>query len=116
MGGGMRQAGYLAAAGLYALEHQVIRLKEDHEHAQMLASALASVPYVTQIKPVQTNIVIFDLAPSVQPAAYLAYLAEHEVKASAFGPQTIRMVTHLDVNRAMIAHTVDVVERYGSKI
>jgi threonine aldolase len=115
MGGGMRQAGYLAAAGIYALDHQVIRLEEDHEHARILAAALAEVSYVTRIRPVQTNIVVFDLDPSVvTPAAFLEYLSNHGVKASIFGPQTVRFVTHLDVNRAMIAHAVDAIEAFNA--
>ena len=102
MGGGMRQAGYMAAAGIYALDHHVERLKDDHTHAQMLADSLAGQSYTSNIRPVQTNIVIFDLVPPANPAHFLAYLEQHQVKASAFGVQTIRLVTHLDVSRTMI--------------
>lgn len=102
MGGGMRQAGYLAAAGIYALDHHVERLTEDHAHARMLAATLAELPYVHNIRPVQSNIVIFDLQPPTTPAVFLEYLAQNDIKASAFGPQTIRFVTHLDVSREMI--------------
>lgn len=112
MGGGMRQAGYLAAAGIYALEHHVGRLKEDHHHARLLASTLATLKYVGDIRPVQTNIVIFDLLPPVTPTSFLAYLAENDVKASAFGPQTIRLVTHLDVTAEMIGQAVEVLKRF----
>ena len=112
MGGGMRQAGYLAAAGIYALEHHVERLKEDHHHARLLASTLATLKYVGDIRPVQTNIVIFDLLPPVTPTSFLAYLAENGVKASAFGPQTIRLVTHLDVTAEMIGQAVEVLKRF----
>jgi len=101
MGGGMRQAGYLAAAAIYALDNHVERLKEDHANARLLASALAELPYVTNIRPVQTNIVIFDLAPPVTTAVFLDFLKRNGIIASAFGPQTIRFVTHLDVTREM---------------
>ena len=108
MGGGMRQAGYLAAAGIYALDHHVDRLKEDHAHARVLAQALSELSYVGHIRPVQTNIVIFDLHPPLTPAVFLYYLNRNGVAASAFVPQTIRFVTHLDVNRDMIDKTVQI--------
>lgn len=112
MGGGMRQAGYLAAAGMYALDHHVVRLAEDHAHARLLASTLETLDYVSGIRPVQTNIVIFDLVDTVTPAQLLAYLEENGVKASAFGPKTIRFVTHLDVDRAMIETVMGVLGRF----
>jgi len=112
MGGGMRQAGYLAAAGIYALDHHVVRLAEEHAHARMLASTLETLDYVSGIRPVQTNIVIFDLVDTVTPAQLLAYLEENGVKASAFGPKTIRFVTHLDVDRAMIETVMGVLGRF----
>jgi threonine aldolase len=101
-GGGMRQVGYLAAAGLYALDHHIERLHNDHAHAQMLADALADLPWVAAIRPVETNIVIFDLHPPHTAATVLDYLAGCGIKAAAFGPQTVRFVTHLDVDRSMI--------------
>ncbi len=112
MGGGMRQAGYLAAAGIYALDNHVERLREDHTHARQLADALAELNYVTAIRPVQTNIVIFDLVPPVTPAIFLDYLLKNGVKASAFGPQTIRFVTHLDVNTQMIRQAIAVLRAW----
>ncbi len=111
MGGGMRQAGYLAAAGLYALQHHVERLAEDHRHARLLAATLAELPYVTHIRPVETNIVIFDLAPQYTPAAFLDFLQQQGIKASAFGPQTIRFVTHLDVSTEMVEEAIGVLKR-----
>jgi threonine aldolase len=112
MGGGMRQAGYLAAAGIYALDHHIERLRDDHANARQLAVALAELPYVANIRPVQTNIVIFDLIPPVTPKDYLDYLLKNGVKASAFGPQTIRFVTHLDVTHAMIQQAITVMRRF----
>ena len=112
MGGGMRQAGYLAAAGIYALDYQVERLRDDHAHARQLSAALADLPYVANIRPVQTNIVIFDLVPPLLPAVFLDYLLKNGVKASAFGPQTIRFVTHLDVHPEMITKAIQVLQAY----
>ncbi len=108
MGGGMRQAGYLAAAGIYALDHHVERLRDDHAHARMLAEALAQLPWVTNIRPVQTNILIFDLVPPRSPVEFLDFLKKKGVVASAFGPQTIRFVTHLDVSREMIEEVMGI--------
>lgn len=113
MGGGMRQAGYLAAAGIYALDHQVERLKEDHQNARKLAAALGELPYVTNVRPVETNILIFDLKLPATPATFLEYLVHNGVVASAFGPQTIRFVTHLDVDGAMIDRAIEVLRKFG---
>ena len=112
MGGGMRQAGYLAAAGIYALRHHVERLQEDHAHARRLADILEEMPYVDNIRPVETNIVIFDLVPPTTPALFLDYLEKNGAKASAFGPQTIRMVTHLDVSAEMVEQAAAILRGY----
>ena len=114
MGGGMRQAGYLAAAGIYALDHQMARLAEDHAHARQLAAALEQLPYATNIRPVQTNIAIFDLIPPATPVHFLEYLAKNGVKAAAFGPQTIRFVTHLDVDAGMIRQAIEKLKGYSA--
>ncbi len=92
LGGGMRQVGVLAAAGLHALDHHVERLADDHEHARLLADACGVDPAA-----VDTNIVVVDVpdAPAVVAAA-----REHDVLVSAVGPRALRMVTHLDVTRA----------------
>ena len=102
MGGGMRQAGYLAAAGIYALDHHVERLRDDHAHARQLAAVLSELEWVENIRPVQTNIVIFDLKAPLTAAEMLERLMQKGLKASAFGPRTIRFVTHLDVGREMV--------------
>ncbi len=112
MGGGMRQAGYLAAAGIYALDNHVERLRDDHAHARRLAATLAELPYVSNIRPVQTNIVIFDLNPPANTAQFLDYLLKNGVKASAFGPSTIRFVTHLDVTGEMIGRAIEVLRGF----
>jgi len=114
MGGGMRQVGYLAAAGIYALDHHVARLHDDHEHARKLALVLSALSFVGNIRPVQTNIVIFDLDEQITPVQFLEYLSQNGVKASAFGPQTIRFVTHLDVTSSMIEKVIQVLRNFAA--
>ncbi len=105
MGGGMRQAGYLAAAGLYALQHHIGRLKEDHYRAKILGEHLEALPYVEAVRPVETNIILFDLKGRLTAETFLTRLAERGLRASAFGPKTIRMVTHLDFTDRMMEKT-----------
>jgi threonine aldolase len=108
LGGGMRQAGVLAAAGLIALEHGPARLHEDHANARLLAEALAHVEGVV-IDPdaVETNIVIFRLAGERSAAELVTRLKARGVLVSAVGPDAIRLVTHLDVNRAACVMAVE---------
>jgi threonine aldolase len=99
-GGAMRQAGILAAAGIYALEHNITRLKEDHDNAKRLARLLQKIPAVT-LNPdhVETNIVIFDvIGHRLQPAEIVAALKREGVLINAVGGTTFRAVTHLDVS------------------
>lgn len=110
-GGGMRQAGIIAAAGLHALDHHIMRLKDDHVHAQQLEEALKQLPWVSGVTPVETNIVIVHVAEQLGVDGFLAQLREHGVLAVAFGPGMVRMVTHLDVDDAAIARTIDVLQR-----
>ncbi|MDZ4681498.1 MAG: GntG family PLP-dependent aldolase [Saprospiraceae bacterium] len=114
MGGGMRQAGYLAAAGIYALDHHIARLREDNDHARALGVTLHQCGVVENIRPIQTNIVIFDVKPPFTAASFLEKLAEQQIKASAFGPQTVRLVTHLDFIPEMLAYTRDVLKQIAS--
>ena len=97
MGGGWRQAGFLAAAGIYALDHNIQRLKIDHSRARQLGQILASQPEIADVFPVDTNIVIGRLIDGVTNTDYLARLKEHGILGVAFGPQLIRFVTHLDL-------------------
>jgi threonine aldolase len=110
MGGGMRQAGFLAAAGIFALDNHVERLITDHQHARKIALCLEHLDYVAEVKPVKTNIIIFDLKHPWTSTAFLAKLEEKGVKASAFGPATIRFVTHLDISQKMIDHSIEVLK------
>ncbi len=94
-GGGMRQAGFLAAAGIYALDHQVARLKEDHRRARSLGEFLLKAPQVVEVLPVATNIVIARLE-GISPEAYLQELNSKGIKGVKFGKDLVRFVTHLD--------------------
>ncbi|TDQ14958.1 L-threonine aldolase [Algoriphagus boseongensis] len=94
-GGGMRQAGFLAAAGIYALDHQVERLKEDHARARELGKMLAKLPVVSEILPVSTNIVIARLE-GISPEEFMKRLAEKNIKSVKFGKDLVRFVTHHD--------------------
>lgn len=106
LGGGMRQAGYLAAAGIYALDHHVERLKEDHQRAKQLGAALQEAAYVSEVMPVDTNVVIFKLL-GMTAAALEEKLRAMNIRVSVFGKQTIRLVTHLDFTDDMLTKTVD---------
>ncbi len=114
MGGGMRQAGYLAAAGIYALDHHVERLREDHLHARQLAEALDALPWVGRIRPVQSNIVIFDLNAPLTPAVFLNYLSQNGIKSTALGPQTIPFVTQIDVSAEMVNRAIEVMNGWST--
>lgn len=111
-GGGMRQVGILAAAGLYALENNVSLLEKDHQNAKTLASILEKQTYIKKVVAPQTNIVLFDLNDDLKVADFIAYLKENEVLAVQFGPQTIRLVTHLDVHENNVAKVAKVFEKY----
>ena len=107
-GGGMRQVGILAAAGIYALDHHVERLAEDHLHARLLAEAAAELPGISlNVDHVQTNIVIVDISPSgLQPAEAATRLRERGILVLPFGAGRLRAVTHLDVDREGIERAI----------
>lgn len=107
-GGGMRQAGILAAAGIYALDHQIDRLKEDHARARALGEILRKQSFVTETLPVSTNIVIAKLA-GITPEELLQKLAEKNIKAVKFGKDLVRFVTHHDFGDAEL-------EEFGKQI
>lgn len=108
-GGGMRQAGFLAAAGLYALQNHVERLEEDHQKAHRLADALGSVSWVKSVLPVETNIVIFEVAGDNPASYWVEQLKLQGMKTAATSPTHIRMVTHLDVSEEDIKTTLGVI-------
>jgi threonine aldolase len=110
LGGGMRQAGLLAAACLYAMDHHVQRLTDDHRRAKDLERALLELPFIAAVMPVETNIIILTLAGDRMAAPFIAALRERGILAAAFGPQMVRLVTHLDVDDAAISHTISVLQ------
>jgi threonine aldolase len=103
MGGGMRQAGYFAAAGIFALEQNVSRLREDHARAKLLEAELRGLPYVASVLPVETNIVIFTLNDGLSTEKFLQTLRNHGIQAGPMGRQAIRFVFHLDVSDDQMA-------------
>lgn len=108
LGGGMRQAGFLAAAATYALNHHIERLKIDHAHARILSDELSKLNWVSNVMPVETNIVLFD---TLEPAkVVLAKLAEKGIKASDTDKHRIRFVTHLDVHANQIEYLAGVLK------
>jgi threonine aldolase len=106
LGGGMRQSGILAAAGLYALDHNLDRISEDHANAKRFAEILSDGPTVRPIEP-DSNIVMVDLASDAQAAS--TRLAKAGVRMSAYGPQRLRAVMHLDVTRADVERAARIV-------
>jgi len=107
LGGGMRQAGFMAAAGIYALENNVKRLKEDHHHAKQIAEVLKDQPYVKKMMPADTNIVIFELTDHYKAEDFIGKLNHHGIKCVEFGKQKIRFVTHLDISSEMVDYTME---------
>lgn len=112
-GGGMRQVGYLAAGGLYALENNVERLAEDHQNAKTMAEILSSLDYVEKVIPPETNILIFHLKDNHEPNKFLEYLKSKDVHAVPFGGQSIRFVTHLDFKTEYMNKLEEVLKSYS---
>ncbi|NWJ51958.1 MAG: aminotransferase class I/II-fold pyridoxal phosphate-dependent enzyme [Bacteroidetes bacterium] len=108
MGGGMRQSGILAAAGIYALDNHIERLKEDHQRARTIGAELSKLPYVDEVYPTQTNILVFKLNNKMNDSLLIRKLAEHDIHGMIFSPQTIRFVTHLDFTDDMMQKTISV--------
>jgi threonine aldolase len=108
MGGAMRQAGIIAAGGVFALRHHVKRLAEDHANARRLAEGLAKLPGVAlDPSTVETNIVIFDLRGALDAPTAVAALLHRGVRMGAMGPRTIRAVTHLDVDAEQVERALE---------
>lgn len=110
-GGGMRQAGYLAAAGIYALEHHIERLSEDHRRAKELETVLKTLPWVAKVEPVETNIVIFSLQPGIEDANFMQLLKQKNILISSLGKSKLRMVTHLDYKQVMHEYVLEVLQK-----
>ncbi len=110
-GGGMRQAGYMAAAGLFALQHNIERLQIDHFHAKQIAEALMTKNFVGKILPVETNILIFEIMDNYTPASFSQELKEEGILCIPISPTQVRMVTHLDVDAGMVSKLVALIDR-----
>ena len=108
-GGGMRQAGYLAAAGIYALENNIDRLQNDHDNAKKIAAALSVKDFVGEILPVETNIIIFEVLSPYTPESFSALMEEHSISVMMISASQIRMVTHLDVSNEQVDKLVSII-------
>lgn len=109
-GGGMRQAGFMAAAGIYALENNIERLVEDHFHAKEIAAALGKKDFIGKIMPVETNIVIFEVQGSYTAKEFCDKLAAHDILCLSISPTQVRMVTHLDFTNEMLKELIQVID------
>jgi len=112
LGGGWRQAGFLAAAGIYALDNNVLRLKDDHARAARLHKTLAGLDYIDSVLPQDTNIIIFKLKDYVPLNDFQQKLEGQQIRLSPMGKQTIRLVTHLDINDEMVERTIEALKHY----
>ncbi len=109
-GGGMRQAGFLAAAGTYALQNNIERLADDHVAAKEIARALIEKDFIGKIMPVETNIIIFEVINSYTPKELVERLKQDDILCLAISPTQVRMVTHLDVTKEMLKKLIQVIE------
>jgi threonine aldolase len=110
-GGGMRQAGFIAAAGIYALENNIERLAQDHTHAKQLAAALSDLDFVGEILPVETNIIIFEAKGRFTAPELIKILQPFNIFAFTVSEHQIRFVLHLDITPAMVEETIAVLHK-----
>jgi len=109
-GGGMRQAGFMAAAGIYALEHNVARLTDDHRHAKEIATALQEKDFVGEILPVETNIIIFEVKGRFTARDLAAKMKGLGILLIAISPKQVRIVVHLDISPENVQQTIKVIQ------
>ena len=110
-GGGMRQAGFLAATALYALEHHVERLATDHQHARIIGEALQKHPLVKMVLPVETNLVIFELIDGEDPKAFITTMRGKGILLLTITDKRLRIVTHLDISSTMVNHFLEILDQ-----
>ncbi|KAA3619237.1 MAG: aminotransferase class I/II-fold pyridoxal phosphate-dependent enzyme [Flavobacterium sp.] len=113
LGGGMRQVGFMAAAGIYALDNNINRLEEDHRRAKEISEVLKARPYINKVEPTETNIVIFYLADSLSEENFISDLQKKKILISNMGHGKLRVVTHLDYTEDMHAYFLEVLENYA---
>jgi len=111
LGGGMRQIGYLAAAGLFAMEHNIERLKEDHRRAKELGNLLKNLAWVASVEPVETNILIFSVNSCVNEILLMEKLKQKGIAISSMGHGKLRIVTHLDYREVMHSYVLETIEK-----
>ena len=109
-GGGMRQAGYLAAAGIYALENNIHKLDQDHTHSKEIAHALIKKEFIGKMLPVETNILIFEVQDTYTPVSFTNYLKERKILCIPISPTQVRMVLHLDISETMVHDLVKIID------
>lgn len=110
-GGGMRQAGYLAAAGLYALQNNITRLEEDHKRAKELGDVLSRLDWVGKVEPIETNILIFSLRTGLDEKWVIEKLRQKNIAISSMGQGKLRIVTHMDYKQVMHDYVLDVLQK-----
>lgn len=110
-GGGMRQAGVLAAAGIYALQNNINRLAQDHLHAKQIEQALQKKDFIGEIFPVETNIIIFEIKGKYTASEFIALLKENNILAIAISNTQVRFVVHLDITESMVQQTLEVIKK-----
>jgi len=111
LGGGMRQIGYLAAAGLYALQHNVGRLEEDHRRAREIGALLQQLYWVDKVEPVETNILIFSVKPQFDENVLIEKLKQKNIYISSMGRGKLRIVTHLDYKQVMHDYVMETLQK-----
>lgn len=110
-GGGMRQAGYIAAAGLYAIDHNIERLTDDHAHAKEIGASLLGKPFVSSLLPVETNIIIFSAGGKYTAQQLSAVFRENGILVGSIGTQQLRMVTHLNITSEMVDKVCSLIKK-----
>lgn len=110
-GGNMRQSGYLAAAGIYALQHHFDRLEEDHRRAKELGAQLSQCNWVKEVQPVETNIVVFSVLEPLEDKMVINQFSQKGIAISLLARNTLRMVTHLDYREVMHSYVLETIER-----
>ncbi|WP_035337382.1 GntG family PLP-dependent aldolase [Dokdonia sp. PRO95] len=114
LGGGMRQVGFMAAAGLYALDHHINRMADDHSKAKEIGKLLDSLSYIKSVEEIETNILIFNLKETTDEAAFLSYLIDNNIVISDMGQGKLRIVTHYDYSEASHKLVLDVLKKFES--
>ena len=109
-GGGMRQAGFIAAAGIYALKNNIERLKHDHEHAKQIGKVIAKTSISKSVLPVETNIIIFETVKSTTAAIVVEKLKQKGILCSITAPDRVRLVVHLDITAEMVTETIEIIK------